>query len=91
MTTPESIKYANTPTATENVWGVGLKDAKRQSRFTAICDVTQSVTGLILGLFLFCHMRTSSGTSSPSRAVTSLTARIIRPSTSSSCSSSRSA
>ena len=56
MTTPESIKYANTPTATENVWGVGLKDAKRQSRFTAICDVTQSVTGLILGLFLFCHM-----------------------------------
>lgn len=56
MTTPDNVKYANTPTATENVWGVGLKDAKRQSKFTAIADVTQSVTGLILGIFLFCHM-----------------------------------
>ena len=56
MTTPDSVKYANTPSATENVWGVGLKDAKRMPRFNAICDVTQSVTGLILGLFLFCHM-----------------------------------
>ncbi len=56
MTTPDSVKYSNTPSAAENVWGVGLKDEKRQSKFTAICDVTQSVTGLILGLFLFCHM-----------------------------------
>ena len=56
MTTPEQIKFANTPSAQENVWGVGLKNAKRQSRYTAYLDVAQSVTGLILGLFLFCHM-----------------------------------
>ena len=56
MTTPDSVKYSNTPTATENVWGVGLKDAKRRSKYLAYCDVAQSVTGLILGLFLFCHM-----------------------------------
>ena len=56
MTTPDSVKYSNTPTATENVWGVGLKDAKRRSKYLALCDVAQSVTGLILGLFLFCHM-----------------------------------
>ena len=56
MTTPDSVKYSNTPTAIENVWGVGLKDAKRRSKYLAYCDVAQSVTGLILGLFLFCHM-----------------------------------
>lgn len=56
MTTPDSVKYSNTPSATENVWGVGLKDATRMPRFNAICDVAQSVTGLILGIFLFCHM-----------------------------------
>lgn len=56
MTTPDSVKYSNTPTATENVCGVGLKDAKRRSKYLALCDVAQSVTGLILGLFLFCHM-----------------------------------
>ena len=56
MTTPDSVKYAHTPSATDNVWGVGLKDAKRQSKWTARLDVGQSVTGLILGLFLFCHM-----------------------------------
>ncbi len=56
MTTPDSIKYANVPSAIDNVWGVGLKDAKRQSRKTAAADVAQSVTGLILGIFLFCHM-----------------------------------
>ena len=44
MSTPDSVKYSNTPTATENVWGVGLKDAKRQSRSTAMADVAQSVT-----------------------------------------------
>ena len=52
MTTPDSIKYAHTPSATDNVWGVGLKDAKRQSKCTARLDVAQSVTGLILGIFL---------------------------------------
>lgn len=56
MSTPDSVKYSNTPTATENVWGVGLKDAKRQSRSTAMADVAQSVTGVLLGIFLFCHM-----------------------------------
>lgn len=56
MTTPDSVKYSQTPTATENVWGVGLKDAKRRSRYIAYADVAQSVTGLLLGLFLFCHM-----------------------------------
>lgn len=56
MSTPDSVKYSNTPSATENVFGVGLKDAKRQSRTTALLDVGQSVSGLILGLFLFCHM-----------------------------------
>ncbi|MDY3115140.1 MAG: fumarate reductase subunit C [Sutterella sp.] len=56
MSTPDSVKYANTPSANENVWGAGLKDAKRQSPKTAYLDVAQSVTGLILGLFLFCHM-----------------------------------
>ncbi len=52
----DSEKYAHVPTATDNVWGVGLKDAKRASRKTAYADVAQSVTGLILGIFLFCHM-----------------------------------
>ena len=54
MTTPDSVKYSHVPTATDNVWGVGLKDAKRQSSKTALLDVLQSVTGLILGIFLFC-------------------------------------
>lgn len=56
MATPESIKYGTTPSAQECVWGVGLKDATRRSRNIARADVAQSVTGLILGLFLFCHM-----------------------------------
>lgn len=56
MSTPDSVKYSNTPSPNENVWGVGLKDAKRQGRGTAYADVAQSVTGVILGLFLFCHM-----------------------------------
>ncbi len=56
MSTPDQMKYADVPSKQENVWGVGLKDAKRQGRGTACLDVGQSVTGLILGLFLFCHM-----------------------------------
>lgn len=55
-TIPDPIKYAHVPTPTDNVHGVGLKDAKRQSSKTALYDVAQSVTGLILGIFLFCHM-----------------------------------
>ena len=56
MTTPEQIKFAHTPTSDEVIAGVTLKDAKRASKWTAYFDVAQSVTGLLLGLFLFCHM-----------------------------------
>lgn len=56
MTTPEQIKFAHTPAHDEIIAGVALSDAKRASRKPAIYDVAQSVTGLILGLFLFCHM-----------------------------------
>lgn len=56
MTTPEQIKFAHTPTGPEAIAGVTLKDAKRASKWPAYADVAQSVTGLILGLFLFCHM-----------------------------------
>ena len=56
MTTPEQIKFAHTPCGCEVIAGVTLKDAKRASKWPAVLDVAQSVTGLILGLFLFCHM-----------------------------------
>ena len=56
MTTPEQIKFSHTPCGCEVIAGVTLKDAKRGSKWPAILDVAQSVTGLILGLFLFCHM-----------------------------------
>lgn len=56
MTTPEQIKFAHTPTGSECIAGVSLSDAKRASKWPAYLDVAQSVTGLILGLFLFCHM-----------------------------------
>ena len=56
MTTPEQIKFAHTPTGPEVIAGVTLKDAKRASKWPAYVDVAQSVTGLILGIFLFCHM-----------------------------------
>lgn len=55
-TIPDPIKYSHVPTPTDAVNGVGLKDAKRQSSKTALYDVAQSVSGLILGIFLFCHM-----------------------------------
>lgn len=54
--TPQQELRAHTPTGPEIIAGVTLKDAKRASKWPAYCDVTQSVTGLILGLFLFCHM-----------------------------------
>ena len=50
--TPDNIKYGHTPTGPEVIAGVTLKDAKR----AAYVDVAQSVTGAILGIFLFCHM-----------------------------------
>ena len=56
MTAPEQIKFAHTPTGGECIAGVALTDAKRASKWPAYVDVAQSVTGLILGLFLFCHM-----------------------------------
>lgn len=54
--TPEQELRAHTPTGPELIAGVTLKDAKRASKWPAYADMTQSVTGLILGLFLFCHM-----------------------------------
>ena len=54
--TPEQIKFAHTPAGDDVIAGVTLKDAKRASKWPAYVDVAQSVTGLILGLFLFCHM-----------------------------------
>ncbi len=54
--TPEQELRAHTPTGPELIAGVTLKDAKRASKWPAWCDATQSITGLILGLFLFCHM-----------------------------------
>lgn len=36
--------------------GVGLADAKTKSRWPAIMDVAQSMSGLILGLFMWGHM-----------------------------------
>jgi len=36
--------------------GVGLADAPRKSRWPAVMDVTQSVSGLILALFMWGHM-----------------------------------
>lgn len=56
MTTPEQIKFAHTPAGEDVIAGVTLKDAKRASKWPAYVDVAQSVTGAILGLFLFCHM-----------------------------------
>ena len=53
MTTPEQIKFAHTPAGCEVIAGVTLKDAKRGSKWPAYLDVAQSVTGLILGLFIF--------------------------------------
>lgn len=56
MYTSDQEKYSNTPTSEEVIAGVELRNAKRKSRWPAYCDVAQSVTGLLLGLFLFCHM-----------------------------------
>lgn len=56
MYASDSEKYRNTPSGDEVIAGVTLKDAKRASKWPAWVDVCQSVTGAILGLFLFCHM-----------------------------------
>ena len=56
MYTSDQEKYSNTPTSEEVIAGVELRNAKRKSRWPAYCDVAQSVTGLLLGIFLFCHM-----------------------------------
>jgi fumarate reductase subunit C len=42
--------------ATDVIAGVGLKDRPRKSRWPARMDLAQSVTGLILGLFMWGHM-----------------------------------
>ena len=56
MYSSDQEKYSNVPNSEEIIAGVELRNAKRKSRWPAICDVAQSVTGLLLGIFLFCHM-----------------------------------
>lgn len=56
MTTPEQIKFQHTPTGPDAIAAVSLTDARRASKWPAYADVAQSITGLILGIFLFCHM-----------------------------------
>ena len=48
--------YKVTPSAKTVIDGEDLVETKQKSKAYAWCDVLQSVTGLILGLFLFCHM-----------------------------------
>ena len=48
--------YKVTPSAKTIIDGEDLVETKQKSKAYAWCDVLQSVTGLILGLFLFCHM-----------------------------------
>ncbi len=56
MQLPDKVLRAYTPALQDNIDGVNLKDAKRQSSKTAWCDVLQSLTGGLLAIFLFCHM-----------------------------------
>lgn len=51
-----SKRYSVTPNGETIVHGVDLTDTEVTSKAFAWCDVLQSGTGLILGLFLFCHM-----------------------------------
>lgn len=48
--------YKVTPSAKTILDGIDLVETKQKSKAYAWCDVLQSGTGLILGLFLFCHM-----------------------------------
>ena len=48
--------YKVTPTAKTIIDGVDLTETQHKSHAYAWVDVLQSGTGLILGLFLFCHM-----------------------------------
>lgn len=48
--------YKVTPSAKTIIDDEDLVETKQKSKAYAWCDVLQSVTGLILGLFLFCHM-----------------------------------
>jgi fumarate reductase subunit C len=43
-------------TSSDVITGVGLKDKPRKSRWPARMDLTQSVSGLVLGLFMWGHM-----------------------------------
>ena len=45
--------YKVTPSAKTIIDGEDLVETKQKSKAYAWCDVLQSVTGLILGLFLF--------------------------------------
>ncbi len=51
-----SKRYTVTPTAEKLINGEQLDEVKHRSGGYAWADVWQSITGLILGIFLFCHM-----------------------------------
>lgn len=51
-----STRYKVTPTGETIINGIALEETQNKFKGYAWCDVIQSVTGLILGLFLFCHM-----------------------------------
>ena len=54
MQLPDNILRAHTPTLDENIKGaINDKDMPRRSKWTAWCDVAQSVTGGLLAIFLF--------------------------------------
>ncbi len=48
--------YSVTPSAKTIIQGVALSETQHKSSAYAWADVLQSATGLLLGLFLFCHM-----------------------------------
>lgn len=48
--------YRVTPSQQTILNGIDLVETKQKSKAYAWCDVLQSVSGLLLGLFLFCHM-----------------------------------
>jgi fumarate reductase subunit C len=51
-----SKRYSVTPSGETILNGIDLVETQQRSKAYAWCDVLQSVTGLILGIFLFCHM-----------------------------------
>ena len=52
-------------TSSDVITGVGLKDKPRKSRWPARMDLTQSLSGLVLGLFMWGHNNLAIGGSWP--------------------------